>query len=193
MFIISVQAQKHETGIHGGWLYGYPKGEANSSIMKGGWSAGGYYRYTVNRWVGVESGLDYTRKKCEVGNDYWENSLSIPLNVIVFPSFRFSLFGGVYMKNRLGTSFLWGGTNLSTGEDDYYILKEKKPAFGYNAGVKWNMKYWRLVIFCQQDLTSWVKDFHKVMLYEGWPTVKPYKSFSINLTAEIPLWRNKKK
>lgn len=192
VLVISVQAQKHEVGINGGWLYGYPKGKSASSVMYGGWSAGGYYRCTLNKWVGAESGLEYTRKKYGFVEDVWENSLSIPLNVVVLPSFRFSLFGGIYLKNRLGKNTLSSGINMVTGEQSFYQV-EKKPVWGYTAGVKWNMKYCRLIFSCKQDMNTWMKDFDKVLHYEGWYLNKPHKSFSINLTAEIPLWRNKKK
>lgn len=197
VLVFSVQAQKHEVGVQGGWLYGYPYGKTNSRTMHGGWNVGGYYRYTLNKWVGAESGLDYTRKKFEFEGELWENSLSVPLNVVVFPKFRFSLFGGIYFKNRLGTNTLSktimksDGLGLVTIEYSSYQV-EKKPVWGYTVGAKWNMKYCRLVISCKQDMTSWIKDFHKVWDYEGW-IVKPYKSFSLNLTAEIPLWRKKQK
>lgn len=194
ILVLPSLAQKHEVGIQGGWLYGYPHGKTNSNTMYGGWDVGGYYRYSLNKWVGAESGLDYTRKKFYFKRDLWENSLSIPLNVVVFPKFRFSLFGGIYLKNRLGTNTLSetiiksDGLGLKTMEYSSYQV-EKKPVWGYTVGAKWNMKYCRLVVSCKQDITSWMKDFHKVWYYVGYPLVKPYKSFSLNLTAEIPLWR----
>lgn len=192
IFNFFIQAQNHEIGIYGGGLHGYSKGKANSKVTAGGWNVGGYYRYTFNKWIATESGIDYTRKKLEFGGDLWENSLSVPLNLIVFPSFRFSLVGGFYLKNRLGTNILSSGKNSITGKRTFYQV-EKKPAWGIAAGAKWNMKYCRLVIFCKQDLTSWVKDFQKVWNYVGWPLKEPFKSFSVHITAEIPLWQNKKK
>lgn len=187
VFVFSVHAQKHEVGINGGWLYGYPKGKYTSSSMEGGWSVGGYYRYTMNKWIGAESGLDYIRKKYQFEKDNWENSLSIPLNVVVFPKFRFSLFGGIYFRNRLGKSTVLLGYNQITNEKIFYHV-EKNPIWGYTAGVKWNMKYFRLVFSCKQDMNSWIKDFDRIR-----SDIKLPKSFSFNFTAEIPLWRNKKK
>lgn len=192
VFFVTAKAQTHEVGVHGGWLTGYNAGRENTSTMTGGWTAGGYYRYTVNKWFGVESGLDYTRKKLEIGHDLWENSLSVPVNVVVFPKFRFSLFGGLYMKNRLGTTILSGGTSSATGKESTWELK-KKPAWGYEAGVKWNMKYFRFVVYCKQDMISWVKDNDQIRKWYAW-TRFPHtiKSFSIKLTAEIPLWQSRK-
>lgn len=189
LFALSVHAQKHEVGVNGGWLSGYPYGKSTSSVMQGGWSAGGYYRYTLNKWVGAESGLEYTRKKYEFEGDNWENSLSIPLNVVVFPKFRFSLFGGIYFRNRLGKKTVLLGHKPMTNEE-IFLQVEKSPVWGYAAGVKWNMKYCRLVFSCKQDMNSWLKNFDR--MWHGIDEKAP-KSFSINLTAEIPLWRNKKK
>lgn len=189
VFVFSVHAQKHEVGVNGGWLSGYPYGKSASSVMQGGWSAGGYYRYTLNKWIGAESGLEYTRKKYDFAGDVWENSLSIPLNVVVFPKFRFSLFGGIYFRNRLGKKTVSVGHKPMTNEE-IFLQVEKSPVWGYAAGVKWNMKYCRLVFSCKQDMNSWLKNFDRM-----WHSIdeKAPKSFSLNITAEIPLWRNKKK
>lgn len=189
LLVVSAKAQKHEVGVNGGWLSGYPYGKSASSVMQGGWSAGGYYRYTLNKWIGAESGLEYTRKKYDFAGDVWENSLSIPLNVVVFPKFRFSLFGGIYFKNRLGKKTISLGYNPYTNEETFLPV-EKSPVWGYAAGVKWNMKYCRLVFSCKQDINSWLKNFDR--MWHGIDEKAP-KSFSLNITAEIPLWRNKKK
>lgn len=191
-FLSTLHAQKHEVGINGGGTFGYPKGKNNNNTLKSGWSVGGYYRYTFNKWVGVESGLEYARTKYVFGDKEWENALTIPLNAIVFPSFRFSLFGGIYLKNRLETTTLLNGSFFQTNTRTFYQV-EKKPVWGYTAGIKWNMKHCRLAIFGKQDLNSWIKDFDKVLSYEGWYLKEPFKSFSINIALEIPLWRQRKK
>lgn len=189
VLVISVQAQKHEVGVNGGGVFGYPGGKSTNGTIRSGWSAGGYYRYTLNKWIGAESGLEYVRKKYEFEGDNWENSLSIPLNVVTFPKFRFSLFGGIYFRNRLGKKTVSLGHNPITNEEFFYQV-EKRPVWGYTAGVKWNMKYCRLVFSCKQDMNSWMKDFDR--MWHGIDEKAP-KSFSFNFTAEIPLWRNKKK
>lgn len=189
LFAISAYAQKHEVGVNGGGVFGYPGGKSTNGTIRSGWSAGGYYRYTLNKWVGAESGLEYVRKKYEFDKDIWENSLSIPLNVVVFPKFRFSLFGGIYFRNRLGKNTVSLGYFPGDDEESFYQV-EKRPVWGYTAGVKWNMKYFRLVFSCKQDMNSWMKDFDR--MWHGIDEKAP-KSFSFNITAEIPLWRNKKK
>lgn len=189
VLFVTGKAQTHEVGVHGGWVIGYNSGRDNTSTMTGGWTAGGYYRYTVNRWVGAEGGVDYSRKRFEFYYQLWENSISVPVSLVVFPKFRFSLFGGLYMKNRLGTTTFKGGYDFDMNKIPPSELK-KRPAWGYHAGIKWNMKYFRFVASCQQDLTSWVADFSQI---QGWICQHPIKSFYINLTAEIPLWRNRKR
>lgn len=179
VFVFSVHAQKHEVGVNGGGVFGYPGGKSTNGTIRSGWSAGGYYRYTLNKWVGAESGLEYVRKKYEFEGDNWENSLSIPLNVVAFPKFRFSLFGGIYFRNRLGKKTVSLGHNPITNEEIFYQV-EKRPVWGYTAGVKWNMKYFRLVFSCKQDMNSWMKDFDR--MWHGIDEKAP-KSFSFNITA----------
>lgn len=187
---LSVQAQKHETGILGGWLYGNPEGKANSTTMHGGWNAGGYYRYTWNKWLGIESGLEYTRKKIYVNDEEWESSLSVPLNAIVFPSFRFSIFGGIFFKNHFEHITMSYFIPQTTQQSIYKV--EKKPVWGFTAGLKWNMKYCRLGFSYKQDLTSWMKNFKEIQSH-SLDMREAFKGFSMNITAEIPIWRSKEK
>lgn len=98
--------QKHEIGVHGGGIIGNPIGKNNSSDVAGGFNAGVYYRYAPIKWIGVQGGVRYQFFNENQG--YWvnrnslKNALEIPLQVIVFPKYRFNLIGGDIYEESFG-------------------------------------------------------------------------------------------
>lgn len=183
---LSAYTQKHEIGIGGGWIQGYPEGKKNSNIIYGGWNAGAYYQYIPSQWIGIQSGLYFERQ-----NPKHDNHCLIPIKAIVFPKFRFSLIGGVYMRNMLN-SYLFSDSYDAAVHKKLYVNFPTKPAWGYELGAKWNMKYCRLILSYRQDFSSWVysKDIRYIRLY-SWYTEFTPKRNTFSLEVEIPLWRNK--
>ena len=203
--------QKHEVGVDGGFLFGNPVGKANNDNLKGGGKGGVYYRYVLNKWIGVQGGLDY-QNFVEDG-EYLDkemalrHSLTVPVRAVVFPRSRFSILGGLYMRK------LFGDTKRTWWKDRYEFSEEggdhntfdkvrvrfgNRPVWGYEAGVAWNHKSWRLVVSFRKDLSSWMlkKEYNRVAeqffapWFDDFPREMP-KSTTCHLTVEVPLWRAK--
>ena len=193
--------QKHEIGVHGGGIIGNPIGKNNSSDVAGGFNAGVYYRYAPIKWIGVQGGVRYQFFNENQG--YWfnrnslKNALEIPLQVIVFPKYRFNLIGGIYMKNLLGRTVTSDEVHNSEQTIEAQMYKmSKKPIFGYEVGVAWNRKNCRIVFSFRQDINSWMdkQDQKSVLQTQGRYFFMKHvpKSMTFNISVEIPLWRFRK-
>lgn len=212
LMALSGLGQKHEVGVDGGFLFGNPVGKANNDNLKGGGKGGVYYRYVLNKWIGVQGGLDY-QNFVEDG-EYLDkemalrHSLTVPVRAVVFPRSRFSILGGLYMRKLFGdtkkTCHIYGSGWEETQDgsslfDKMRVRLGNRPVWGYEAGVAWNHKSWRLVVSFRQDFTSWMlKDEHEIIYrkydyaFAGRFPQKLPKSTTCHLTVEVPLWRAKK-
>ena len=159
-------SQKHEVGAMGGFVLGGPVGQVNG--IYGGGEGGAYYRYVPNKWIGLQGRLNYQYLVEDSGN--WSklrHSVVVPLRAVVFPKFRFSVVGGLFVRQVFGEAkviyekpskpgdvAIWGG--------QFHF--SKRPAFGYEAGVAWNHRHWRLVLSLQKEFSSWMskKEYDKV-------------------------------
>lgn len=183
MAVLPGWSQKHEVGAMGGFVLGGPVGQVNG--IYGGGEGGAYYRYVPNKWIGLQGRLNYQYLVEDSGN--WSklrHSVVVPLRAVVFPKFRFSLVGGLFMRQVFGETKTWGGQ----------FRFSKHPALGYDAGVAWNHRHWRLVLSLQKEFSSWMskKEYDKalergVFLWKSRP-----KSATFHLALEVPLWRGRK-
>ena len=108
MAVLPGWAQKHEVGAMGGFVLGGPVGQVNG--IYGGGEGGAYYRYVPNKWIGLQGRLNYQYLVEDSGN--WSklrHSVVEPLRAVVFPKFRFSLVGGLFMRQVFGETKTWGG------------------------------------------------------------------------------------
>ena len=181
--------QKHEVGVDGGFLFGNPVGKANND--KG-----------LDYQNFVEDG-EYLDKEMAL-----RHSLTVPVRAVVFPRSRFSILGGLYMRKLFGdtkkTCHIYGSGWEETQDGSSLFDKTRvrlgnRPVWGYEAGVAWNHKSWRLVVSFRQDFTSWMlKDEHEIIYrkydyaFAGRFPQKLPKSTTCHLTVEVPLWRAKK-
>ncbi len=176
-------AQKHEVGATGGFVLGGPVGQVNG--IYGGGEGGAYYRYVPNKWIGLQGRLNYQYLVEDSGN--WSklrHSLVVPLRAVVFPKFRFSLVGGLFMRQVFGETKTWGGQ----------FRFSKHPALGYEAGVAWNHRHWRLVLSLQKEFSSWMseKEYDKASERGVYLWASRPKSATFHLALEVPLWWGRK-
>ena len=189
-------SQKHEVGAMGGFVLGGPVGQVNG--IYGGGEGGAYYRYVPNKWIGLQGRLNYQYLVEDSGN--WgkmRHSVVVPLRAVVFPKFRFSVVGGLFVRqvfgeakviyekpSKSGDVAIWGG--------QFHF--SKRPAFGYEAGVAWNHRHWRLVLSLQKEFSSWMskKEYDKVSEHGIYLWASRPRSATFHLALEVPLWRGRK-
>lgn len=202
--------QKHEVGAAGSFVLGYPQGKDNSSELRCGWRAGAYYRYVPNKWIGLQSGVyvqgfDENRELL-YDLDACKYALVVPVQAVVFPRFPVSLVGGLSLRQLFGETrvFYWIEDPNEEFLQEGTIKLSKHPVLGYEAGVAWNRRHFRVVLSVRGDLTSWLDkgDYALAVEYLGVSSDRRYyngflahrpKSFTYNLTLEIPIWRNKER
>lgn len=211
IFSVSLFGQKHEVGAAGSFVLGYPQGKDNRSELRCGWRAGAYYRYVPNKWIGVQSGVyvqgfDENRELlCDL--DACKYALVVPVQAVVFPKFPVSLVGGLSLRQLFGETRVAYQKQIDTGNgvvnQGGTINLSKHPVLGYEVGVAWNRRHFRVVLSMRGDLTSWLDKGDYALAaehlgvsdgryYGGFLAHRP-KSFTYNLTLEIPIWRNKER
>lgn len=172
--IISCFAQikngKHEVSLAGGYLLVDP----DTDLNKHGFSINALYSYIPIKWFGIQTGIqyNYTQNYC-YGKDTIHAPLQIPLYIVLFPKFKFSLTGGVYYEIVTGKLV----------EDAHYM--EKQNVWGYELGIRKNWKHIRLKLAYKKGITPW---YHEKPGAHAYPSKK---SRAFNATIEIPIWRNR--
>lgn len=183
-------AQQHEWGLGGGFFLENSDRELDKVWMEGG-ELGLYYQYTPMKWIGLQTGCFYRYVSKNTPFITPKGSILLPLRAIVFPGFHLNLFGGVYLDHLLKDFLEMGDYDRDTGTYSYFAI-DRKPAWGYEIGGRWNMKHVRLVL-------SFRRCFSSFLNFEG-PKDDPFdnryapvKPKSVHLSFEIPLGRYGKK
>lgn len=194
LLIISISSfsQRHEIGIQGKYIYGYPIGIKNEATgTESGWGMGVYYCYKPLSWLGLRSGINY--RNLNEGFDFFQtnirHSLLLPIQMLLSPASCLSFSCGFYMRNLIRRPLLKECWNID--EEKYFLLKNH-PIFGYHAGVVWKAKYFHLELFCEQDITSWMgsSDLMLIQKYDPYGFFKKQaKSFVAGISVEVPLWK----
>lgn len=186
----STIAQQHEAGFSGSWFRTCPEPRNNLAWFWGG-EAGVYYKYTPIKWFSLQTGIHYKhilQEPDKRGLDK-RGSIVMPLRAVFFSSSRYNLIGGVYMEHLTDDLRYIKTQDPSTGYKTYGKIA-KKPAWGYEAGIKRNMKYCNLMLTYRQCFSSWMKDYLEVQWNYNPTLYAAPKSRSVHLSVEIPIWRN---
>lgn len=163
----------HQISVSGGYLSVYRGADINLN----GFSVATFYHYTPLRWVGLQTGVQYNYTKSYFGNDaHIHAPVQLPLYLVIFPGFRFSITGGIYYE------FISG----HLPEDFVTPYMKVQNVWGYGIGLRRNFRPLNIKLEYKKAMKPWYTPLPEAV------SDKDRTSWSINVMIEVPIWRNHK-